>query len=443
NYAADVKYTTDLFWPHHLLHNAFHSVVYQFVSIFAQVDAMNLMNFVTAIFAIATLLVVWRILARLTSKQTAQSLTLFAGACYGFMRYSVQCETYIIPIFFSVCASYFFIRIIDEKKIWLTILMGIMSVLACLFHQVQIFWTVVIFFALILNRQYLNSIIYFAVLMLIFAVYAVVLVFYNNTDLTLSSLVEFGLTHYISNGTQSGFGFKSLVMIPISFFRSFMQVHGNFVLLLKIFPWLYAVFVIMPIMGYAFFKTCRKSRKTNANKQFAYTHLCVFVLQFAFAAFSDGNTEFMVMLPIALIFGLSGLVELPWKHVIAMALSMFVWNFSWSILPESRCNYYNSGEIVEHIRRNPEAKYILSDEPLIENLYFYRYGELIEERVFSPTSEIPDGEYFSDIIDRPSPMSRSKYLHAYSTENYTSIEKEMEISADFGSYNLYSVQYSR
>ncbi len=440
-YAADVKYGTELFWAHHLLHNAFHFVVYKFCLLFGNIDAMVLMNVVTAVFAIATLWVTWRILSHLTEKNSAKMLVLFLGACYGFMRFSTQCETYVIPIFFSISASYFFCKFVEYKKLIFAILAGLMSALACLFHQVQVFWTIGLFVGFLCGKKYRAALVYFICLIIIPIVYSLAFVISEGGDFSLQNVIEYALSYYFSDNSSTGIGWKNLLMTPISFVRSIIQVHGNFALLLKIMPWLYAMFLLLPVMIFAIIKIFRNRRFTNNFKLFGYLHLSIFVMQFAFACFSDGNTEFMVMLPFALILGLAAIFYFPAKATLILASSLFVWNFAWAILPDHIFDYYNSEKVTLFLKQNPDTQFVATDEHIVENMYFYNYGELIENRVHSFDKEISTGEYVTDVIDRPAPLNRNTMLNDYSTENFTNVEPIFKIEADYGDYKLYRVNY--
>lgn len=443
NYAADVKYGVDLFWPHHLLYNAFHFCLYEFFGIFcANIDAMSFMNIVTALFSIATLLVSWRVLLRITEKKSAESLVLLLGSCFGFMRYSVQCETYVIPIFFSVAASYFFFKcILGKHEKTYAALAGMLSVLACLFHEVQIFWTIGIFLGLLFSKRYKSFVIYGLCLLLIPVAYSLVFVFAEGNAWSMEGLVKYAMSYYFSDTTSTGIGWRNLLMSPISFVRSIIQVHGNFLLLLKMFPWMYAMFLLLPLMLWIIVLTVRRGHKVMDNKLFAFVHLGIFVMQFVFACFSDGNTEFMVMLPFALVFCLASLFCLSGRYLLPLGMSLFVWNFVWAIFPEYLCDYYNESEVVTYLNSNPDCNFIAADEQLVENLYFYNYGESIEGRVYGLDDDISSGEYITDVIDRQSPLNRNKMLNDYSSYCFEEVEPIYSVNADFGEYHLFRVNY--
>ena len=357
------------------------------------------------------------------------------------MRYSVQCETYVIPIFFSVSATYFFLRTVRDKKLLFALASGVMSALACLFHQVQIFWTIGLFVGLLFSRHYRESIVYAITLLVIPTIYSLAFVFYEGGEWSVPNLFRYALSYYFTDNSSSGIGWKNLIMTPISFVRCIVQIHGNFVILLKMCPWLYAMFLLLPIMAYMVFRLIRHGHKAVNDKLFAYVHLGIFAFQFAFACFSDGNTEFMVMLPFALIFGLASLFYMPVRSVAILAISLFVWNFCWAILPENIYRYYNEEAVVDYLKRNQDVKFIAVDEHTVENLYYYRHGELCEDRIFEQGDEIPDGEYITDVIERPSPLNRNRMLNDLSADCFNNAEPIEEIEADFGNYHLYNVQY--
>lgn len=358
------------------------------------------------------------------------------------MRYSVQCETYVIPIFFSVAATYFFLRAVRDKKLLFALASGIMSVLACLFHQVQIFWTIGLFVGFLFSRHYRESIVYAITLLVIPTVYSFTFVYYDGGEWSVPNLFRYALSYYFTENSSSGIGWKNLLMTPVSFVRCIVQIHGNFVILLKMCPWLYAMFLLLPVMAYMFFRVIRNGRKTMNDRLFGFVHLGIFVFQFAFACFSDGNTEFMVMLPFALAFGLAPLFYVPARNVVVLAVSLFMWNFCWAILPENIYNYYNEDAVVEYINDNKDVKFIVADEHTIENLYYYRYGKLVEERIFELCDEIPDGEYVTDLPERQSLLNRKSMLNDLSSDCFDILESVKEIEADFGNYHLFKVKYS-
>ena len=115
-YAADARYGNNLFQPHHLLYTYFNHVLYRWVSAFAEVDALRFMALVNSLFAGAGLWVLYKLLGLRQQRLTPLLGTLFLGCSFGYMRFSVEAEAYIIPLFFSLLASYGYCRHITTGR---------------------------------------------------------------------------------------------------------------------------------------------------------------------------------------------------------------------------------------------------------------------------------------------------------------------------------------
>ena len=82
------------------------------------------------------------------------------------------------------------------------------------------------------------------------------------------------------------------------------------------------------------------------------------------------------------------------------------------------------------------------DEHTVENLYYYRYGELADDRIFGLGDEIPNSEYVTDVPERPLPLNRNSMLNDLSADCFVNAKPIKKIEADFGDYHLFDVQYS-
>ena len=134
-YAGDIKWESNLFSPHHLLYNAFGWLLY---NLFGG-DVLSLMKALNAILAGASVLVLGEILKK-RNLPTSQVINfmLLAGGSFGLMRFATDNETYLMPILFSLLASWSFLRY-REQTLWL-LLSGILAALAVLFHQLHVWW---------------------------------------------------------------------------------------------------------------------------------------------------------------------------------------------------------------------------------------------------------------------------------------------------------------
>ena len=141
-YGASVKYGVDLFQPHHLLYTWINYLSYNCICRFVSIDALRFMQALNAVGAICCLFVLRKIVLIQTGDlNKANWLSIFVGCSFGVMRFAVEAEVYIFPIFFSLLSSILFVKYVVEKQSsYLPFLSGIMATLSCLFHQIHLFW---------------------------------------------------------------------------------------------------------------------------------------------------------------------------------------------------------------------------------------------------------------------------------------------------------------
>ena len=97
---------------------------------------------------------------------------------------------------------------------------------------------------------------------------------------------------------------------------------------------------------------------------------------------------------------------------------------------------------VHYLKCNHDVKFIAADEHTVENLYYYRYGEFADDRIFGLDDEIPNGKYVTDVPERQSPLNRNRMLNDLSADCFINAEPIEKIEADLGDYHLFDVQYS-
>ena len=172
-YGYSVKYGVELFSAHHLLYNFFNHNIYLVVSsVFSGIDALKLMQATNALFSLLSLLVVRQLIVKQSHNiYRANVWTFFIAASFGVMRFSVEAETYIIPIFFSLISTYFYFEYLKEKKISLLILCSFFISLACLFHQIHIFWGIGFFIGLLFTSKLKHVFIFSAPTLLVRTTY--------------------------------------------------------------------------------------------------------------------------------------------------------------------------------------------------------------------------------------------------------------------------------
>ncbi|MFY7847612.1 MAG: hypothetical protein ACOVSS_01005, partial [Bacteroidia bacterium] len=99
-YAADIRWNGELWSAHHLLYNAWGRWL---TGLFGTEYTLRLMQANNAVFATAALWCLRTVLQRVNPAFSTAGL-IFTGASFGFMRFAVENETYIMPLFFGMVA---------------------------------------------------------------------------------------------------------------------------------------------------------------------------------------------------------------------------------------------------------------------------------------------------------------------------------------------------
>ncbi len=432
NYAANIRWGHDLFFPHHLLYNFFHYLLIKTIHFFGFFpDILSWMKSVNAVFAALSLYILHLILIQSdktgiihTKSAKHAAFLLFAGSCFGFMRYATENETYIIPIFWSLLASYFFLKYLQNESNKHLILSGLMASMACLFHQIHIFWYAGLFIGLIIYQKKLSQLILLIAPALIMPVIYYLAFRQNHSEfIHAQNLWQFVLYDYYYGTAHARIGFHNLVLGFISFVRSFVQVHGNIGLILtkNNFIWL----SLVSSLGF-FLIALSKFLKNKPSGQkpdtFSKIHLIIFILQFSFAVFSEGNAEFMVMLPMLFILIIHGRWNFHPPIFVFSAMAILIWNFSFGILPNKIVDFQNHVSTLNFVESRPETHFILSDDVQIQNMNYYKTGILWNPNIYkSPASILKLGKDTSELC-----LQIDSLLHS-EKQIYTDCIKEPRI----------------
>ena len=454
-YATDIKYGNLFFRPHHLLYNALGYVIYNFVySLTGQIDVLSFMKFLNAIYAGLSLYLLSLILKSLHFDNLTRILwIIFVGGSFGVMRFSTDNEAYILPILLSLTGSYFFIRYhINESKL-LILYSGFFAALACLMHQIMFFWWFGILIGLLVGKNWKSSFFYIVSSLIVPLSYWVIYkIGHHEGD--FSGFVRYVFHDYFAGTATTNLNWKNFVLTPVSFVRTFMQIHGNIIIILKK-SWFAWIFLVITVSSIVFMTRQKRSieikRKININ-EVVIAHGSIFLLQLLFAFFSHGNAEFMVMIPYLIAILLPHFVKIRPSVLIFCSLAMFSWNFGLAILPSALFKYYDNRTLIEQIKVNSNAIFLVSDKigVIAECEYFYGdsmnqriYGFLIDddlEKISSFNNE--DVLILTDIYDRPEPINR-----AVLTQEYSGVYKRLErirlvqkLKGFYGTYGLYQVR---
>lgn len=446
-YAQNVKYGIELFKPHHLLYNW---LLYnlKLFPLFKTVDTMRFMQSANGFFTIFSLYFLYRILLALyNDKRKSLVWTLFVGCAFATLRYATENETYIIPILFSIIASYFFLLFIQQRETgnreYLLFLSGLFASISCLFHQIHFFWWLALLVGVFLlpkPKPVKEFLVFVLPAFIVPIVYVLVMWFYTKTELSLHNYLSFVFEYYYSENSDVSVSGLNFILSPISLFRSFLQVHGNiinFFLARPIISSLSIVFFIFCI--YRFIFPLKFKLSFNNKNTFVNIHFIAFILQFAFAFYSKGNAEFMVMLPFLFSICFSYWLTINEKKLFFLSVAMLTWNITFAILPNHYYNFQNNEKLIEIIKSYPEKNFILKERNKIVAQYKYFYDDDISDRAFYVEEIINDNEegiFLTDIISKQQPYSRATIVSEKFGLDYTFMRKISEIHAFYGNYSV-------
>lgn len=365
----------DFFAPHHLLHKPLMFGLLKFVQIFNQnVDPITLFSAVNLIFSGLVLYVFYLILNHFSGYHQMNFWLLFLVAfSFGFIRYSSENETYIVPLFFSLWGSYAFLR----GKFYLGYFL--MS-LAVLFHQIHIFWLLA-FFVPQKNKKIKWKFLLISVVFITFF-YVSYAFFYNKKWYSLPFYdVSEGLVETIP-------GIMNFVLTPINFIRSFIQIHGS----MK--PILFEVetkYLSLLLIGICFTFCFLKYRSiiwlfkkiiTQIDfKSIEYRNVffVAFCLHVVFAFYSVGNAEFMVMLPFLLIlWQYSNLIKMSLKGIHYFGMILLFWNLSFYLIPYSYTDFNHLSSKIDELDNVLKIHHLESGKGLVitsNNILWENYCE--------------------------------------------------------------------
>lgn len=396
-YAACVKYGKDLFLPHHLLYNAFGYVLYKIVSLTGfKPDVLAFMKILNAIAAVGTLYFFARILKELKRETTQIILITFAaGSCFGFMRFATENENYIIPILFSMIGSLYFVKFINNNKSRYLFYTSLWASIACLFHQIHIFWWIGILIGLLVYYRKLKYfLIYSAVAIIVPITYISIFTIINNNQFVFIDFCKFIVRDFTTGNVSHNFGLSpiilNLILSVINLFRTFFQVHGLIFPLFNqsLYYFIPIVTFLIGIVFILYYLNKSEKRHTDIYKPFINTLKYIFLLHFIFAFFSVGNAEFMVMLSFLFLLIVSETNKINNKAYLIFGVMLFIWNFAYGIFPLNHYNYNNDSKICNLIVSQPKNKFILRDYNLITNKIYYTYGKEISMNLLKPPSDL-------------------------------------------------------
>ncbi len=452
-YGCNVKYGEDLFLPHHLFYSFFNYLLYDFVIRFIpSIDALKFMQFVNGIFALLSLILFHKIITKKTNdKEKANSWTFFIASCFGVMRFAVNVETYIIPIFFSLLSSYSYLNYLKTRRSRYILFCSIAASVACLFHQIHLFWGIGLFIGLLRTKKIKNILLFLIPTFTVLIAYSTVLTCYIHIPFSIENLITYLADYYYSNDADIHIGSVNFILTPISFFRTFFQVHGNIVNILQLVPAFYAIIPVAAVfLGISLYKM-KSIRFKKPNFQYAdfeFTHFIIFILQLAFAFFSHGNAEFMVMLPFLIPFFIYVFADFNNKFITYMAFAMLIWNFCFAIFPDNHFNYQNNEGLISTIEENPDKIFFLKEKSLIAGRLYYERGKKERYRLLddSDTTAIKsfikeNKVFYTDVLTKKMPFSRGHIACPSDYSNIIFVRNIKHIHSDLGGFYVDEIKF--
>jgi len=362
-YAADIRWNGELWSAHHLLYNAWGRWL---IGIFGAEHTMRLMQANNAVFATAALGCLRTVLQRVNPAFSTAGL-IFTGASFGFMRFAVENETYIMPLFFGMVAL-----LADGRKTLLAeVCVAVALALSMLFHQSYIFW----WLAFLLYRWrfagWKSCLVPFLALPLVALAYALAA---NSKGLGVLSFV---LHDVYAGGVATTLSWKNFLLTPVSFLRSFVQVHGyigwswqNDGMAMRLLYVLCGIGLLWS--GLRWMQSCRKPGK--ALHPLGFFALAAALLHLLFAFYSEGNAEFMVMLPLLCLLGLAAWNLVSPARTVVLGVCMLGWNLLTGIGPAHFRDFYGHQVLLSRLVNHPDTRLVSEEPVLLRNMLQYQLG---------------------------------------------------------------------
>ena len=452
SYAGSVKHGVDLFYAHHLLYTPLNRLIYIGIQpIIPAIDVLRLMQFINALFALGCLFLLRSILIKLTKSTAIANLwTFFAGCSFGIMRFSVEAEVYVIPIFLSLFSSVYLLRYLKDGRWFNALLSGGFATLACLFHQIHLFWGIGLFFGFLFSKKPGSAFLYLIPTPLVLLVYSLVLVYNQHMAFSAEHLMQFLAQYYYTPNAEAHIGVNNIIISLITFVRTFFQIHG---IVPEVFKWLplayFSAFIVSILLVYAGIGFI-KSMKIKWNRQsgiFERTHLLIFILQFGFAFFSQGNSEFMVMLPFLIAIFIDMFILFQPKILLPAAFAMLIWNFTFAIYPNHHFDYQNNKALISVINKNPDKIFIVKERGIVANQYFYYYGTDESNRVLGNenleqinTLKEQKHVFYTDLLTRKTPYNRVDFTTKQPLNNLIFVRHIARIHSAMGGFYIDEVK---
>ena len=350
-YALQIEndYNSNLLHPHHLLFHTVSWVWYRLGKVLFFWGAMESVQWLNAIAGTAGVLLVFQIISdRIGSLTVATLLSLSVAFSYSYWFYSIEHETYILPLIFILFALFILSRytLTFVSVAWAAIAVG----MATLLHQSHILMIVAITFHIISNVngvRRMHYVLFFLTLSGLLIVIPHLLAAYITGNLTDLTSLFYWITAYAHSGQWESVSWINVPYAVVGFLRAFFffdHLHNS--VITGQFSTLSGLTIVLVLLYLGSFTViCVRSRKSmlkNRARKLSLLRLCI-VIGIVYAGFAmywePHNSEFWVPItvPVVIIFGLL----MHWdpmncRLLMCLVLLLFVVNFMDKIYPDSQ-----------------------------------------------------------------------------------------------------------
>jgi len=315
---------------HHLLYNL---TGYLWLNLFfwLPIEPIKLLSWMNVVISCLTLFIFykWLINQKLTD-EFALSILLLLASCFGFYRYSIENETYILPLFLGIISIYYLESTKHSSVAWIA------ASLACLFHQIYIFWLIPI-----LIKDFLK---YRKSTHIIGAITIVTLPYFSASFYYKKKILSIVFQDFNNGLVNNYFNIKNVFIGAVNLIRSVFEIHGRIWLLFKN----EALFIVaalflltfLAINTYKLLDNIRLSRLKINVSIFKLVEFWIFISTIIFAFWSNGNAEFMVSLPLLItLIAIKQFIKninidtKSSKYYMIIGLLLFTWNSLFYVIP--------------------------------------------------------------------------------------------------------------
>lgn len=371
-YAASIKYCGEIFHPHHLLYNAL-GIIFSWIPLKVGFEVISTMKVLNALFAFLSLAIIQQIMYsyKLTDKHVV-IITCLSGFSFSIMRFATENETYIVPLFFALLASFNYLKYVNSGGTRYVLNTGLWAAISVLFHQIYIFWWLGLLIGFMLERKKKHALLYVGISLIAPFSYLIAILIVRG-GLGLDDITSFILGAFEGNA-RLGLSMKGILLSLISLIRSFVQVHGYIYNMVNESIFLLIPGIISLFFVFIAFLKLPVLNKINTLRRFSTVHIIIIGLQFIFAVFSEGNAEFMVMIPV-LVFIMVPLIVISYeKFMIRIAFGMAVWNISYGLIPLHYKSMAPEQFLCDTAISEKSTLIIASDDILIKSMLYYQTG---------------------------------------------------------------------